>query len=60
MCSATSRAPGCWELPALAIFAMATAPLTLIIGIAASSVVLVAVALADTIRENDHPPSSLA
>ena len=38
-------------LAALAILAVATAPLTLIAGIAASSAVLVAVAIADTVRE---------
>jgi low temperature requirement protein LtrA len=38
-------------LAALAILATATAPLTLIVGIAASSAVLVAVAIADTYRE---------
>jgi low temperature requirement protein LtrA len=37
-------------LVALAILALATAPLTLIVGIAASSAVLVAVAIADTVR----------
>ena len=36
---------------ALAILAVATAPLTLIVGIAASSAVLVAVAVADTVAE---------
>ena len=45
---------------ALLILALATTPFTLIVGIAASSVVLVAVALADTVRENDHAPSRLA
>jgi low temperature requirement protein LtrA len=37
-------------LVALAILALATAPLTLIVGIAASSAVLVAVAIADSVR----------
>jgi hypothetical protein len=37
-------------LVALAILALATAPLTLIVGIAASSAVLVAVSIADTVR----------
>jgi len=37
-------------LVALAILALATAPLTLIVGIAASSAVLVAVAIAGTVR----------
>ena len=37
-------------LAALALLAVATAPLTLIVGIAASSAVLVAVAIADTVR----------
>jgi low temperature requirement protein LtrA len=36
-------------LAALAILALATAPLSLIVGIAASSAVIVAVALADTV-----------
>ena len=40
-------------LAALAILAVATAPLTLIAGIAAASAVLVAVAIADTVREGD-------
>jgi low temperature requirement protein LtrA len=44
-------------LAALAILAIATAPLTLIGGIAASSAVLVAVAIADTVREGDQAPS---
>jgi Bacterial low temperature requirement A protein (LtrA) len=43
-------------LAALAILAVATSPLTLIVGIAASSAVLVAVAIADTSGERDHPP----
>ena len=38
-------------LAALAILAVVTSPLTLIVGIAASSAVLVAVAIADTIGE---------
>jgi low temperature requirement protein LtrA len=38
-------------LAALATLAAATAPLTLIVGIAASTAVLVAVAIADTVRE---------
>jgi low temperature requirement protein LtrA len=42
-------------LAALAILAVATAPLTLIVGIAASSAVLVAVAIADTVRRSDQP-----
>jgi low temperature requirement protein LtrA len=41
-------------LAALAILAVATAPLTLIIGIAASTAVLVTVAIADTIHEGDQ------
>jgi low temperature requirement protein LtrA len=44
-------------LAALAILAVATAPLTLIAGIAASTAVLVAVAIADTVREGDRAPS---
>jgi low temperature requirement protein LtrA len=42
---------------ALAILAVATAPLTLIVGIAASSAVLVAIAIVDTVREGDQAPS---
>ena len=42
-------------LVALAILAVATAPLTLIVGIAASAAVLVAVAVADTVQ-GDEPP----
>jgi low temperature requirement protein LtrA len=42
-------------LAALAILAVATAPLTLIAGIAASAAVLVAVAIADTIDERVLP-----
>jgi low temperature requirement protein LtrA len=44
-------------LAALAILAVATAPLTLIAGIAASTAVLVAVAIADTAGEGDRAPS---
>jgi low temperature requirement protein LtrA len=44
-------------LAALAILAVATAPFTLIVGIAASSAVLVAVAIADTVPEGDQAPS---
>jgi low temperature requirement protein LtrA len=44
-------------LAALAILAVATAPLTLIVGIAASTAVLVGVAMADTVREGDPAPS---
>ncbi|HEX2105727.1 MAG TPA: low temperature requirement protein A [Solirubrobacteraceae bacterium] len=47
-------------LAALAILAVATAPLTLIVGIAASSAVLVAVAIADTVPEVDQAPSRSA
>ena len=39
---------------ALAILAVATAPLTLIVGIAASTAVLFAVAVADTVREDEQ------
>jgi low temperature requirement protein LtrA len=51
-------------LGALAILAIATAPLALIVGIAASTAVLVAVAIADTVREGSTsrrnlPPDSL-
>jgi low temperature requirement protein LtrA len=41
-------------LAALALLAVATAPLTLIAGIAASAAVLVAVAISDTVREGDQ------
>jgi low temperature requirement protein LtrA len=41
---------------ALAILAVVTSPLTMIVGIAASSAVLVAVAIADTMGEGDHAP----
>jgi len=44
-------------LAALAILAVFTSPLTLIVGIAASSAVLVAVAIADTMGEGDEAPS---
>ena len=44
-------------LAALAVLAVATAPLTLIAGIAASTGVLVAVAIADTVREGDRATS---
>ena len=44
-------------LAALAILAVATAPLTLIVGIATSAAVLVAVAIADTVRRGDQPES---
>jgi len=44
-------------LAALAILAVATAPLTLIVGIATSTSVLVAVAIADTVREDDRATS---
>jgi low temperature requirement protein LtrA len=46
-------------LAALAILAVATAPLSLIAGIAASSAVLVAVAIADTISRSDPAPGTL-
>jgi low temperature requirement protein LtrA len=45
-------------LAALAILALATAPLTLLAGIAASSAVLVAVAIADTVREEERAAAS--
>ena len=45
-------------LAALAILAVATAPLTLIVGIAASSAVLVAVAIADTMGDGGRPLSA--
>jgi low temperature requirement protein LtrA len=41
-------------LAALALLAIATAPLTLVAGIAASSAVLVAVAIADTVRQSER------
>jgi low temperature requirement protein LtrA len=45
-------------LAALAILAVAAAPLTLIVGIAASSAVLVAVAIADTVSEGGQAPTA--
>jgi hypothetical protein len=39
---------------------VATAPLTLTVGIAASTAVLVGVAIADTVREDDRAPTSSA
>jgi low temperature requirement protein LtrA len=45
-------------LAALAILAVATGPLTLIVGIGASTAVLVGVAIADTVREDDRSPTS--
>jgi low temperature requirement protein LtrA len=47
-------------LAALAILAVGTAPLTLIVGVAASSAVLVAVAIADTVSEADRAPGAFA
>jgi low temperature requirement protein LtrA len=47
-------------LAALAILAVATAPLTSIFGIAASTAVLVAVAIADTVSEAGRAPSRSA
>ncbi len=47
-------------LAGLAILALATAPLTMIVGIAAASAVLVAVAIADTVREGTEAPTRLA
>jgi low temperature requirement protein LtrA len=44
-------------LAALAILAVATASLTLIVAIAGSTAMLAAVAIADTVREGDHAPS---
>ena len=46
-------------LAALAILAVVTSPLTMIVGIAAASAVLVAVAVADTMGEGDRPASTL-
>jgi hypothetical protein len=45
--------------PAL-LTARSRGPLTLIVGIAASTAVLVAVATADTVRESDRTPSMSA
>jgi hypothetical protein len=55
---ALGRAPRsrAWALTALVVLAVVTAPLTLVAGIAASSVVLVAVAVADTAHEDVGPP----
>jgi low temperature requirement protein LtrA len=47
-------------IAALPILAVATAPLTLIAGIVASTAVRVAVATADTVRRGDQAPSSSA
>jgi low temperature requirement protein LtrA len=47
-------------LAALAILAAATGPLTLIVGIAAATAVLVAVAVADTVGESDRTRSGSA
>ena len=52
-----SRAVG---LGALAILAVAAAPLTLIVGTAASSAVLIAVAITDTVHEGVQAPSRSA
>jgi low temperature requirement protein LtrA len=52
-----SRALG---LGALAILAVATAQLTFIVGIAASSAVLIAVAISDTVQEGVQAPSRSA
>lgn len=52
-----SRALG---LAALAILAIATVPLTLIVGIAASSAVLIAVAITDTVDEGVQAPGRSA
>ena len=45
-------------LAALAILALVTSPLTMIVGIAASSAVLIAVAIADTMGEGDQAAST--
>jgi low temperature requirement protein LtrA len=45
---------------ALAILAVVTAPLTLIVGIATATAVLVAVAVADTVHENELVPTGSA
>jgi len=47
-------------LAALAILAVATSPLTLIVGVAASSAVLVGVAIADTMADGGRPRSASA
>lgn len=47
-------------LAALGILAIATAPLTLMAGIAASSAVLIAVAFPNTVGEGEQAPSPLA
>jgi low temperature requirement protein LtrA len=47
-------------LAALAILAVATAPLTLMAGIAAAGAVLVAVAVADTVSEDERVPTRSA
>jgi low temperature requirement protein LtrA len=47
-------------LTALAILAVASAPFTLIAGVAASTAVLVAVAIPDTIGNSEQAPSALA
>jgi low temperature requirement protein LtrA len=47
-------------LAALAILAVATAPLTLMAGIAAAGAVLVAVAVADTVHEDERVPTRSA
>jgi low temperature requirement protein LtrA len=47
-------------IAALAVLAIATAPLTLIAGIAASTAVLVAVAIPDTVRAYDAAPRTTA
>ncbi len=46
-------------LTALAVLAVATASLTLIAGIAASTAVLVAVAIADTVRSEEQAPAAV-
>jgi low temperature requirement protein LtrA len=51
--------PALFLLSQLLFHRAATAPLTMIVGIAASSAVLVAVAIADTIGERDQAPSTL-
>jgi low temperature requirement protein LtrA len=52
-----SRALG---LAALAILAVATTPLTLIVGLTASNAVIVAVAITDTVHDGDQVPSRSA
>jgi low temperature requirement protein LtrA len=60
--AALGRAPGSRAvgLGALAVLAVATAPLTMIVGIAASTAVLIAVAISDTVQAGVPAPSRAA